>query len=425
MVLLPLSVTHEPFITVVRTGPKLDRMAAPRVDESAAKLVVAHKDATLRVIQSKENGALATPVSSSGDILNLQFLRIALRRIAMWGLSGSLVVHLILGALSAVVIGQRAILVIVKPVEEEPDVTLTLPEPPKAKQEDKRSAEPAYVRSTEPQQQPQQPQETPPAKRDFISDKSSVAMSVDAPEPGGDPTLPTVKGTEALARDLVQSVYREGTSASGNYPALPSLSPPPEPVMAQPLSAPPQPVMAQDAASKVEQMQKADTPVDSLSQTKHEMPELASVSVTNSVAQSPPATATPQAQIASSDASEARMSKGGVTRRGDQNAVNAARTMAGEYYREAQDAITRRWNKEMEIANIHMLPGTVVLRVLVDKNGGVRYSDISVISGRAGQVLAQTATMAVLHTKLPPLPEGMDPVLEGDKFEFQMNFILH
>src|SRR4051812_35019567 len=103
MVLLLLLVSREPFITVVRTGPRLSRVAAPRSDESAAKLVVSHRDATLKVIQSKENSTLATPVSFSLDALNLQSLRIALRRIAIWGVGGSLVVHLVLGALSAIV----------------------------------------------------------------------------------------------------------------------------------------------------------------------------------------------------------------------------------------------------------------------------------------------------------------------------------
>lgn len=392
MVLLLSSVTREPFITVVRTGSKLSRVAAPRADERVAKVVAAHRDATLKVIQSKENSVLATPVSFRADILNLQFLRIALRKIAIWGLGGSLVVHLVLAALSAIVIGQRAVVVIVSPaVEEEPDVTMVLPKP---------LAEATYIRSTEPEPQDASPEKQPqevaaPAKPDFFSDKNSVAMSKDAPDPGGDPTLPSLKGTEASARDLVESAYRDDNA---KYSALPSLSPPPEPTISQPQSAPPPQAMTEDAI-------KAE-------------PEKPVVEV-------PPST-TPNQQAAQSSSAaqtEAR-SQGGITQRGDHNAVNAARTMAGEYYRDAQDAITRRWNKEMEIANVHMLPGTVVLRVLVEKNGNVRPSDISVVSGPAGQIIAQTAYKAILRTKLPPLPAEMDPVLEDGKYEFRMNFIL-
>ena len=103
--------------------------------------------------------------------------------------------------------------------------------------------------------------------------------------------------------------------------------------------------------------------------------------------------------------------------------VNAARTNAGAYYKSVQAIIGQRWNKEVDIKNMGLLPGKLALRFLVNKDGSVRPQDIAIAFDEAGPVLNETAYGAILNTRLPPMPEEMLPVLKDGRFEIVINFV--
>lgn len=416
-------------------GPRIvPRSASPpaarleRPPPSERKYVISSSELE-KLIYSKRNAAISSPVARHAGTLNLQFLRKALKRIAIWSIAASLVVHLILGALSAVVVGQRVIIVVTAPPEEpEPEVELRFPEPPKPPEE-KPKQEAQYVRTS---QNPREEQR--PAKPDFESDRNTVAMSKDAPDPSGDPLLPSMKGKEGPGLDLSESNYRDGQLNKDSPPAPPQMAQTPPP-SAPPQQSPPPPEPARPEIVKKEEsaldrmMREAESlaaPVLEPSKSTSQLP----TTTPNSSASHPPqqaATAATQMPPALQDAympySRTRQVKGGVTQRGDQNAINAAKTIAGDYYRQAQDTIGQRWNKEVAIKNVKLLPGRVVLRVLVDRNGYVTPEDVTVALDNGGPVLKETAFNAVANTKLPPLPPDMAPVLESDKFEMLINFI--
>ncbi len=400
------------------------RPAPPPPDgTSPGRRVIAQRDDSPQRILSKKNPTSGSPIAATAGSITLKYLQQALWKIVAWSIVASLVVHLVLGALSAVVIGQRVVIV-VTPVQEAPeeDVRLVFPEPPKPPKEENNADR--YIRTAA-----DTGSEEAPKKPDFISDKNTVASAIDAPDPGGDPTLPSMKGTEGPNMELTQSKYHDGDLKEGAAPA-----PPPTPT---PASVPPPPPAAPEPAerrivkreeSAIERMMReaeAVAPPIGDVRLSDPGPTPPSQPLPRSIAsQAPAMEAPPTLQSTYMPRSEMRTMRGGVTERGDRNSVNAARTIAGTYYKMAQDAIGQRWNRELGIKNVNLLPGRVILKVVVDRAGHVRSEDVSVALDKGGPVLKETAFSAVFNTKLPPLPDDMLPILENGRFEMMIHFIL-
>jgi hypothetical protein len=212
-----------------RVEAKTQVTAAARASEAAmGRRLIAQREDKPRLIQSRRTPGSGSPISEAGDSLALKFLKQTVWKIVAGSIVASLIVHLVVGALSAVVIGQRVIVMVTDvPAEPEPDVTLVFPEPPP---EPSKPKEPErYIRTAQGNTQDKAPQ-----KADFISDKNTVASAMDAPEPGGDPALPSMKGTEGPGLELTKGNYQDGDLKDNAVPT-------PPPVAAAPPPAPPPP----------------------------------------------------------------------------------------------------------------------------------------------------------------------------------------
>jgi len=410
--------------TLVRRVAAPSPRPAPLLPDgtSPGRRVIAQREDTPQRILSKRNPTSGSPIAATAGSITLKYLQQALWKIVAWSIVASLVVHLIVGALSAVVIGQRVVIV-VTPVQEAPeeDVRLVFPEPPKPPKENNDADR--YIRTA-----PDMGSEEAPKKPDFISDKNTVASAIDAPDPGGDPTLPSMKGSEGPNMELTRSRYEDGDLKDGAAAAPP---PSPTPPSAPPPPAPPEPaerrIVKQEESAVERMMREAEAAAPPIADVRlsDPAPTPPSQPLPRSIAsQTPAMEAPPTLQSTYMPQSDMRTTRGGVAERGDRNSVNAARTIAGTYYKMAQDAIGQRWNKELGIKNVNLLPGRVILKVVVDRAGHVRPEDVSVALDKGGPVLKETAFSAVFNTKLPPLPDDMLPILEKGRFEMMIHFIL-
>ena len=115
--------------------------------------------------------------------------------------------------------------------------------------------------------------------------------------------------------------------------------------------------------------------------------------------------------------------KGALARRGEQDAVNAARTTAGVYTRTVQDAIGLRWRRDIGLQTVQMLPGRITLQFSVGKDGTIRQENIAILLDEASPLLRQSAVRAILNTKLPAIPEDLIPLLDNGRFPVNLNFI--
>jgi hypothetical protein len=364
------------------------------------------------------------------------------RDIIKYGIVGSLTVHLLLCFFSAFWINRYLLIVIPEVTKQpEPEVTMVYPDFIKEESPPQKKGSDQYIRTTQ-----NDSAAAPPEKADFISDKNTVASAKNGPDPEGNVPLPSMKGIDLPTLELANRDYKEGQIKNDSAPSPPPIaatpSPPvmPKPEPVKPEMRPPDPeplkqeVAKKETTSTEKMLQEASVgPPDKASDQPPEQVKPAQPAMRTPQDDPPVPKAVPVAKPLANTPNpeqdafmpETRVSnvKGSIASRGGQDAVNAARTMAGVYDRAVQDAIGQRWHKDVNMKTIYMVPGKIGLRFFVGKDGTVRREDVTVIFDESGPMLKESALNAILKAKLPSIPKDLLPMLDKDRFEVNCHFI--
>lgn len=354
-----------------------------------------------------------------------------------FGILGSLAVHALLFCFAAYWIGYPTLKRIVDTaVATENEVTLVFPtdietpppapvEPPPAPPVPKSKEEP-YIRTTQNTEAA-----APPAKADFISDKNTVASSKLAGTPGGDPTMPTMKGIDFQTKELANRTYKDGEIKNDSAPTM---NQPPVPAAPEPKQTP-DPVVAKKEASPTEvRMKELDElmPKENPKVLPEEKPPVADPAEANPPVKKPeppkpaalPLINTPKTEAdAFQPETHTSNKKGGINAIGSEDAVNAKATTMGSYRRQATGAVEKKWHALIRQKLDVVEPGNLTVRFYVNKNGKVE--DARITYNRASPLLADVTLEAILMAEIPPIPKELLPVLDRERMEINYDVVIH
>lgn len=300
--------------------------------------------------------------------------------------AASVVFHLFLILLIAVLLGLRPEIPPLPPEEETP-VEITLVDAPLPK------TEPQYIETSEANRA-----EKPPENPAFESDKDTAAAS--ALPAAGDAPLPTMDGETGPGISFENRDYLAGREPR---PAAPPSQPeeqtaPPEP-KTEPVPTPrPANAIALLEPPKPKTEPKPDKPADK-PKTQPSQPS------------------TPAYQ------SQERITRirGNISNRG-RASVAANATPLGRYKKMLSDAIGSRWyyyvNDRIGLLDI----GTLEVRFVVKENGQV--DGIKVVSNSSNESFVACSVQAIMEAEIPPIPKEIVPLLENGRIEIEYSFTI-
>ena len=393
----------------------------------------------------------------------------------------SVVIHLLLLSLAVWEMGRGLASRLAAPVPEpdvEEEVTLVyaemiLPPPEPPKQEPK-----TFIRTSQ-----NTTADAPPVKADFVSDRNTVAASEKPPDPAGDTPMPTQDGIDKPMLELADRDYKDGeikedgaTPVPMNPPApvaAAALDPvrtptPPSPPPAPPAPPPPPP-------APVLEMAKAEpvTPLEAMMKERDEsdaarlsldrlpmevrkgevlepppMREVEPPVPVPTPAQEPPpalemrapsADAVPRAVPVPDPVSKTagpadpdsfspftRTSKvkGTLSNRGEA-AVNAAETPVGRYMRQVTGAVEKKWHRLRRTNADAVTYGSLKLRFYVLPDGSVLPPNVLSNPKDADARMVDFTLRAVMEAEIPPIPQDLLPLLEGQRLEVEYDVLIY
>lgn len=105
---------------------------------------------------------------------------------------------------------------------------------------------------------------------------------------------------------------------------------------------------------------------------------------------------------------------GGITKPGKPG-VDAIQTPRGKYEALMHNMVGSRWNQYVREKGGLISAGEVIVSFKIDENGVT--GDVKVISNTANSELANITIRAILESKLPPVPEELEPMLRNGRLE--------
>ncbi len=305
----------------------------------------------------------------------------------------SVLLHLLLILLIAVLLGFRPEIPPPEPSDETPvEITLMDAPPPKPK------TAPEYIATNETQRV-----DKPPENPAFESDKDTAAAS--ALPASGDAPLPTMDGETAPGISFENRNYTAGREPR---PA----APPPQPEQE---TAPPEP--------KVEKAEAVPTPkpIAQIALLEPPKPKTEPKPETKKPAEKiPPKPAQPSTPGYQPQERITRI-RGNISNRG-RASVAANATPIGRYKKMLSDAIGSRWyyyvNDQIGLLNI----GTLEVRFVVRPDGKVER--IKVVSNSSNESFAACSVQAIMEAEIPPIPKEIVPMLENGRIEIEYSFTI-
>lgn len=322
------------------------------------------------------------------------------RRKILIAIAVSLVIHLFL--IGSVTIAYTLNPVVKPPEKKEekpPELTFIAPPPslPKLQSE--------YIDTTSSDQA-----NKPPEKPAFESDKDTRAAS--SAMPSGPAPLPSQEGEKSPGIEFETKEYTPGkqsgpTAASGQ--TQPEATAPEAAATPEPMSTP-QPTPRQTAQlALLEPPKQQSTPKPTPTQRNTPTPQKAETRPANP---SPPGFQ-PQTRIT--------RIKGNISNRG-RSSVDAIGTPLGRYKKMVSDAIGSRWyyyvNQQIGVLNV----GTVAITFIVESDGKV--SKVEVMSNTSNESFATCSLQAIIDAEIPPIPEQLSPMLEGNRLQIDYTFTI-
>lgn len=405
-------------------------------------------------------------------------------RTVSYAIAGSLAVHVLLAVAFAVWTGVISIPMVSAPMaaaEPESEVILVFPDtpdllpvepvPPPPKPELK-----PYIRTTQ-----NTPAEKPPEDPAFESDRNTVAMSKNAPAPGGNPALPNLTGIDLPTNELANRSFKDGEMKDDSAPSPPPTppAPPPEPVAPkatpvptppppQPQAAPPPPpapkppepepppaakpepppppppAMAKKEDSPAEkQMKELDEKMAEEQPPKAEPPKPEPPKpveppkpqpnpamrdpdeppVPKAIPVAKPVENTPKPQEnAFQPETHVGKTPGGINNIGGEDSAAAEATPVGQYQRKVRSAIEKKWHRLVNARRDAVEPGYLQLRFYVTKDGSIAEPTFS--RKHASPLLEDLTLEAILTAEIPPLPPDLVPLLDKGRLEMSYNIVI-
>lgn len=245
----------------------------------------------------------------------------------------------------------------------------------------------------------------------FESDKDTRAAS-EAPAAGEAP-LPTQQGEEVPGAQFDNREYTAGEQPQPSAPAAQAArqSPPTEqaeqkPSEATPAEPLPTPRPPASEIALLQPVRPRETPRPTPDTPPTEPP-------------SPQALPQPRAATGYQPQTRITRLKGNISNSG-RSAADAAATPLGRYKKQISDAIGSRWyyyvNDAIGLVNV----GTVEIRFVVTNTGKVER--VQVLANSSNESFASTSVRAVVDAEIPPIPEEILPMLQGQKIEVDFTF---
>lgn len=315
--------------------------------------------------------------------------RVRERKKTALAFAASVIFHLLLILLIAVLLGFRPELPPPAPPEEETPVEITLVDAPLPK------TDPQYIATSEANRA-----EKPPEQPAFESDKDTAAAS--ALPATGDAPLPTMEGETGPG---ISFENRDHTAGREPRPAAPASQPEEQATPPEPRT---EPVPTPRPANSIALLE----PPKPRTEPKPETPKAAEKPKTQ-----------PSQPTAPAYQSQERVTRirGNISNRG-RASVAANATPLGRYKKMLSDAIGSRWyyyvNDRIGLLDI----GTLEVRFVVRENG--RVDGIKVVSNSSNESFVACSVQAIMEAEIPPIPKEIVPLLENGRIEIEYSFTI-
>jgi len=377
------------------------------------------------------------------------------KRIISYGIAGSLAVHALAILILALMTSLPVAEVTKIEAKPEPEETLLFPEniemvqtppPPLAALVPKPNAEPQhYIRTTQ-----NEDAGTAPMKADFISDRNTVASSKLPSDSKTDSPMPTTNGVNVPTFELANRNFKDGEvkndSATVPPPAKPAPMPtpalqptPPKLEMRQPepdlqivkKEETPSEKMVHEAEKDGSEHLPLDVrkPMNKADEPPKQREPMDDPPVPKAIPIATPPTPPPAPVLPKPEKNafspETRTSKqnGGVSKQGDEDAVNAVGSPSGRYMREVTGAVEKRWGILRLEKGDFIQPGKLRLHFYVNKQG--KPEGLEVISGDAKALLREFSMRAVKEANIPRIPQDLLPILDQGRFEIEYDIVVY
>lgn len=400
-------------------------------------------------------------------------------------ITGSLVVHALLFLLLAWVFAGEAasrlwrqateppkekevVLLFPEQIMPEPPPVVPVPPPPKKE---------IYIRTAQNERA-----ETAPKNAAFISDRNTNAATVKAPFPDATEPLPTMDGLKLPTRELADRDYRDGelkddarSKTPQGAPAMLQPQPPAPPrppsiVKPQDAAPPPQPVAPPQEVAKAvpestpltKMMEEADKALASVDKNRLtiEVKKAEAVPDTPPLPQkpepqTPPARETAQAMPESQEQpvpkaipvmddpvmrttrnqdadaftpfTRTTQTKGTISNRGSEAAVDAEESPKGRYIRQVTGQVEKKWHIYRHLRRDGVTYGSLEIVFYVNKKGKVE--DLRVVNDKeSNPVLTGFTLQAIRDAVIPPIPAEVIPTLpmnDQERLKIEYNVLIY
>ena len=337
---------------------------------------------------------------------------------------GTLLVHLGLLAGAALLMA-FGLLSSPEAVAEEPTYVMLSPEMVLREEPDPEDPErpKRYIRTSGLEEQ-----DAPPEDADFISDRDTHAAS-ESPEDLGEESLPSQDGIDVPTRELRDRKHVDG--------ALADDEPQPEPKPDSAASGDRPPVESEETVEDPEASVEDRNPSDPGNPRPEDEvegdvptagPEEVEPKPNPEETSKPPTPVDPASKPSPIEPDlfvpETHKGKvhGNISNKGDAS-VDAAATPIGRYMRSVTQAVEKRWHLERKRNAKVVSYGTLRLKFFVNRSG--RPEDIRITNKDANIGMADFSLRAVEMADIPPMPEDIVDLLEGERLEITYDIIIY
>ena len=115
--------------------------------------------------------------------------------------------------------------------------------------------------------------------------------------------------------------------------------------------------------------------------------------------------------------------RGTISNRSHGDSFDAAATPSGMYMSKLRSPVEQLWQRYARDKGDFVSPGKVRLHFYVNKAG--KPEDISFVFSEANAVFADFTLSSVLEAKFPPIPGDLLPMLDKERFEVEMDFVIY
>lgn len=400
-------------------------------------------------------------------------------------ITGSLVVHALLFLLLAWMFAGEAAsrlwrqataprekeVVLLFPEQIMPEPPPVVPPPPPAPKKE------IYIRTAQNERA-----ENAPKNAAFVSDRNTTAATVKAPFPDGTEPLPTMDGLKLPTKELTDRDHRDGEIKDDARPKTPQgapamlqpqpPSPPRPPSIVKPKDAapPPQPVAPPQSVAKMvpestpltKMMEEADKALASVDKNRLTI-EVKKAEATPDTPPMPqqPAPQTPPARETAQAMPEAQeqpvpkaipvmqdpttrstrnqdadaftpftrttQTKGTLSNRGSEAAVDAEESPKGRYIRQVTGQVEKKWHLYRLLRRDGVTYGSLEIVFYVNKKGKVE--DLRIVNDKeSNPILTGFTLQAIRDAAIPPIPADVIPTLpmnDQERLKIEYNVLIY